>query len=246
MEKKGDPKAKGAPVGGRGRPFVHGDRGRTLKVQGLGRGAAAGAVRGVGAVRAAPCSPHFSSPVAAADDVWLGARVTAVPRTARRARPPPRASLGVQLLPLAPSHAEPPALSPPHLPAQNRRRASSRGGLGVTAAARGGEKAGGSCPQGRGAVGREGGLGSPALGHQQVLPCSGRGSLVLGSQGCPAGEGRWWGGGSSAPPKTLPSPQRTTKAWSPGCSASPSPGSFLRGLPHLPLAPLPFAPSRKH
>lgn len=198
-------------------------------------------------MRAALCSPHFSSPVAAADDVWLGARVTAVPRTARRARPPPRASPGVparrtsSFPSLHPTPSRPPSPLLTSQPRTGGGRAAG-GGLGVTAAARGGEKAGGSCPQGRGAVGREGGLGSPALGHQQVLPCSGRGSLVLGSQGCPAGEGRRRGGGSSAPPKTLPSPQRTTKAWSPGCSASPSPGSFLRGLPHLPLAPLPFAP----
>lgn len=163
-------------------------------MQGLGQGAAAGAVRGVGAVRAALCSPHFSSPVAAADDVWLGARVTAVPRTARRARPPPRASPGVparrtsSFPSLHPTPSRPPSPLLTSQPRTGGGRAAG-GGLGVTAAARGGEKAGGQLPPRERSCGERGrariacsraSAGPALLGQGQLgpgkpgLPCRGR------------------------------------------------------------------------
>lgn len=124
-----------------------------LKERGLGQGAAAGPVGGVGALRAGPCSPRFSFPVAAADDVWLGARVVAVPRTARRARPPPRASLGVpahrtsSLPSLHPTPSRPPS---PLLASHPRTRGgrAAGGGWGSPQLLEGGRKLGAAAPKG--------------------------------------------------------------------------------------------------
>lgn len=77
----------------------------------------------------------------------------AVPRTARRARPPPRASLGVparrtsSLPSLHPTPSRPPSPLLTSQPRTGGGRAAG-GGLGVTAAARGGGKLGAAAPKG--------------------------------------------------------------------------------------------------